>query len=536
MSKNPAGKRGAALEHANQAVQTEPLFNDGTEEDRNYAPSARTVEALAAFIYTPNLNQEAPAGGTTDESAKGPGPVRQQDIIPLNNEVHPPDPQDHVGGNEEMIIDMFKHHNHHVGHGHHDQTMSPAVKPTLSPPERSETVEMLQALVAPFEETNSKVLEHDHWIYEKEDDSLRPRSKPHESYEPSPSVQLLFEDSSKNNEAYGPTLQYSRPSAKSTHTINQDGRNVPIDNVTTFDALHSPSFPLWTSYNTLTRRDFLHEAQNSNVELSGDDFPGLDDEGESELIDLTAKASDGGAYPTAALPQQPIPKLLFNPPQYYKSTQTSSMSKPEIGPTKTTSLLSSANARPITPVTGFTLGTPSSSSTALTSPSPQLLAFEALDKPLPFARPPFPNSVFDRSPISGVSSHTVRRTCFRIGEAINAASVCSRKSLEAIIELYARVTYSKRETSGVRQHFQFADMFRSEHPPYLGGTYDQWKTCELWNMDSRAFLGHQGKGKLARVIGKMKRDGKTQQWKMVILSVWEASYDDVEWVKGIVCG
>ena len=58
----------------------------------------------------------------------------------------------------------------------------------------------------------------------------------------------------------------------------------------------------------------------------------------------------------------------------------------------------------------------------------------------------------------------------------------------------------------------------------------------LWDVDSRAFIGEEGKGKMARVVGRIKRcerggDGV----EMVILSVWEVDWEDVEVAKGIVC-
>ena len=167
--------------------------------------------------------------------------------------------------------------------------------------------------------------------------------------------------------------------------------------------------------------------------------------------------------------------------------------------------------------------------------TPKQVSFDEHGNPLPFARPAFPASIRDRSPILGLTSRIVLRTCFRIGEALNAAAAASRTNTEAIIELYARITYSEREAKGVAQHFQFADLYKSDSPPYLSGTYGLWKGSELWSHDSKAFLGPSGKGKMARVIGKIKRDPVGTGCKMTILSIWEAEWEDVQWVKGIIC-
>jgi hypothetical protein len=162
--------------------------------------------------------------------------------------------------------------------------------------------------------------------------------------------------------------------------------------------------------------------------------------------------------------------------------------------------------------------------------APHLLEFDTTGNPKPFVRPPFPKQAQDRSPIVGLSSKAFLRTCFRVGEALRAGSHAGRWGQDAIIELYARVVFSSRERW--KQHFQFADLFH-DRPPFLTGTYEIFHGVELWERDSARFLTEDGKNKICRCIGRMKRAGAT--WKLVVLNIWEATWDDVSWVKGIVC-
>jgi hypothetical protein len=161
---------------------------------------------------------------------------------------------------------------------------------------------------------------------------------------------------------------------------------------------------------------------------------------------------------------------------------------------------------------------------------PHLLEYDASGQPKPFARPAFPERVQDRSPIVGLSSKTFLRTCFRVGEALRAGSHAVRWSQDAIVELYARVVFSSR--NGWKQHFQFADLFH-DRPPFLSGTYEIFHGVDLWERDGGRFLTEEGKGKMCRCVGRMKRAGAN--WKLVVLNIWEATWDDVAWAKGIVC-
>ena len=185
--------------------------------------------------------------------------------------------------------------------------------------------------------------------------------------------------------------------------------------------------------------------------------------------------------------------------------------------------------------------TPASSSRIPVSPTddPHLVPVNSNGDSLPFMRPPFPKAVRDRSPILGFTNRTVLRICFRIGEALNAAAVALRKNLDSIIELYARVVSSSREASGgYKQFFQFGDLF-TDKPPYLGGTYTFWKGVGLWDSDSKELVGEQGRGKMARVLGRIKKkepgQGQGPGVEMVVLSIWEVDWEDVGVAKGIAC-
>jgi len=146
----------------------------------------------------------------------------------------------------------------------------------------------------------------------------------------------------------------------------------------------------------------------------------------------------------------------------------------------------------------------------------------------PIVRPPFPAAVRDRSPIIGLSSGTLLRTCFRIGEVINQAHQASKTGKDITFELYARVLESERDATS--QHFTFCDLFHGK-PPYLKAVYDtaKWNSVQLFNYDSKRLLQQ---GRIGRCMGTMKREGK--EWVMTVLNVYEAKFDDIDWVKGII--
>jgi hypothetical protein len=146
----------------------------------------------------------------------------------------------------------------------------------------------------------------------------------------------------------------------------------------------------------------------------------------------------------------------------------------------------------------------------------------------PIVRPPFPLAVRDRSPIIGLSSTTLLKTCFRIGEAVNQAHQASKSGHEIIFELYARILESERDATS--QYFTFCDLFHAK-PPYIKAVYDAalWKSVELFNYDSARLLQQ---GRICRCMGKVKREGK--EWVMTVLNIWEATWEDIRWVEGIV--
>lgn len=146
----------------------------------------------------------------------------------------------------------------------------------------------------------------------------------------------------------------------------------------------------------------------------------------------------------------------------------------------------------------------------------------------PIVRPAFPTAVRDRSPIIGLTSNTLLRTCFRVGEAIHQSCQAVKIGNNILIEVYARVLNSERD--GLQQRFTLCDLFHAK-PPYIQAVYAAaiWKSVQLFEYDSARLLQQ---GRICRCIGTMKRDGR--DWVMTVLNVWEATWDDVQWVEGIV--
>ena len=171
------------------------------------------------------------------------------------------------------------------------------------------------------------------------------------------------------------------------------------------------------------------------------------------------------------------------------------------------------------------------------STAPHVIPFDKAGNAIPFARPTFPSPLQDRSPIPGLISRPCLRTCFRIGEALNAFASTSRSNIDAVVELYALVLASHRE--GYKQFFHLGDLFTPTKPPYLNGIFGLWRSNRLWDADSKPLLtdarteGAERK-KMCRVVGRMKRNEKMEV-EMMILSVWECSWEDVQVVKGVIC-
>lgn len=147
----------------------------------------------------------------------------------------------------------------------------------------------------------------------------------------------------------------------------------------------------------------------------------------------------------------------------------------------------------------------------------------------PIVRPLFPAAVRDRSPIIGLSSNTLLKTCFRVGEAMNQSNQALKSGQNVIFELYARILESDRTET--QQTFTFCDIFHAR-PPYIKANYHAaiWKSVPLFEYDGRRLLQ---KGRMCRTIGTMKRIDK--QWVLTVLNIWEATWEDIKWVEGIVC-
>lgn len=164
---------------------------------------------------------------------------------------------------------------------------------------------------------------------------------------------------------------------------------------------------------------------------------------------------------------------------------------------------------------------------------PHMISFDADGKALPFIRPPFAKPVRDRSVIHALRSQPVLRPCFRVGEALNVGCATVSSDTDAIIELYARVSSSTREPGSYKQRFRFADLFTADKPPFLAGVYALWRGVELWDHGSRVFLGEAGKGRMARVLGRIRKE--EGEWVMAILCIWQVDWEEVSLAKGIVC-
>ncbi|KAF3018488.1 hypothetical protein E8E14_009949 [Neopestalotiopsis sp. 37M] len=138
----------------------------------------------------------------------------------------------------------------------------------------------------------------------------------------------------------------------------------------------------------------------------------------------------------------------------------------------------------------------------------------------PLKRPPFPRTVSDESFIPTASGKTLLRTFFRIGHLIKEANE------SPVIEFYAKVLYSARETMAQKQHFQFADIFDDRHP-HPSGTLSGWRTGSSLERQSYVFISTRHP-KLCRCIGKMKQDKKAScGWTVDIIRVYEVTFEDI---------
>lgn len=150
----------------------------------------------------------------------------------------------------------------------------------------------------------------------------------------------------------------------------------------------------------------------------------------------------------------------------------------------------------------------------------------------PIVRSAFPIASRDRSPIIGLSNDTVLRTCFRIGEAINEGHRALRTNQNVVIELYARVVNATKESEAA-QIFTLCDLFH-DRPPFLKSMFEPTKDMALWEYDSsHLHQSSQHQKKLCRCIGKMRLVDRKLEF--VLSTIWEASWNDVDHVRGILC-
>jgi hypothetical protein len=151
----------------------------------------------------------------------------------------------------------------------------------------------------------------------------------------------------------------------------------------------------------------------------------------------------------------------------------------------------------------------------------------------PFARPGFPSKVCDRSPITGVSSNIILRTCFRIGEALREAAICDRLGQDAIIELFARVTSSSKCVNISKLQFQFADLFH-DRPPFVRGELENYQISALQETESKVLLDLNGSPPMVRCLGRLKRAiAGPPGWMLHIINIRATDWEEVRWTKRI---
>ncbi|KAK5626118.1 hypothetical protein RRF57_001833 [Xylaria bambusicola] len=153
-----------------------------------------------------------------------------------------------------------------------------------------------------------------------------------------------------------------------------------------------------------------------------------------------------------------------------------------------------------------------------------------------FVRPPFPDKVRDRPSVPGMSSDTVLRTCFRTGAMISQTACCHNHQQCVVFELYARVTYSSRETLSRKQHFQFVDLFKDQQP-YPAATLANWRVDSQLDKDSATFLDTRGGPRLCWCMCRPMKDPKAAiGWTYTVLKIREIGWEDIRWAKRIACG
>ncbi|KAH6679085.1 hypothetical protein B0J14DRAFT_579981 [Halenospora varia] len=150
-----------------------------------------------------------------------------------------------------------------------------------------------------------------------------------------------------------------------------------------------------------------------------------------------------------------------------------------------------------------------------------------------FVRYEFPQLMQDRCPVIGLSTQTVLRVCFRIGEMLREGTRCAAAGQDAIIELFARVSFSAREPGTTKQQFQFADLW-SDKPPFAQGILANFRTTDLADTESMALI--QGrKGQMVRCLGRLKREKRASTgWLLHIINIRETDWEEIRWTERIV--
>lgn len=152
----------------------------------------------------------------------------------------------------------------------------------------------------------------------------------------------------------------------------------------------------------------------------------------------------------------------------------------------------------------------------------------------PFVRPPVPAKVHDRPVIPGLSSSVILRVCFRIGELLSLNARSQRSGQRTVFELFARVTYSTRESLSRTQHFQFMDLF-TDRQPFPAGTMKNWKPGSIMDQRAQGFLGGGGQKLLCRVVCTMrKQELSGLGWVLDVVSIEQTNWEEISWVRKIV--
>lgn len=152
----------------------------------------------------------------------------------------------------------------------------------------------------------------------------------------------------------------------------------------------------------------------------------------------------------------------------------------------------------------------------------------------PFARPGFPAKVRDRSPITGVSSSIILRTCFRIGEALREGALCGGLEQDAVIELFARVKDSSYDiVTPSKLYYEFADLFH-DRPPFIRGTLENNRISCMQETESRMLLGDNTPPPMVRCLGRLKRViSGPPGWMLYIVNIRPTDWEEVRWTKQI---